>query len=363
MSEHSSAVPRGGTYCFLHLQDQQCSPSSRWKLGPDVEAETVKKRMSTHGLDPEGGSEEVWERTPRVPTFFPLSMEKDGAVSEHRRLRLSALAPPSGTYPIQKQALSVEYLRDHAHLRPRTDASASMLCLQTLSLDRSMTFSRYVPTLSNTCIPSYHQSPAGSPPHSEFFSHPAYLTVSSQLHLEALAASLARVYTLSPCFRAEPSQTNRHLAEFWMLEAEWAWTRGVDDVCGLVDACAKHALGAGGDERALLTKGIAGHEERLRSLEAAASSEPWARMIYTEAIAELEKYHASSDAKARPFVFEPKWGQGLQSEHEKWLNEVLVKGPVFVTDYPSSVKPFYMRMNDDERSVACFDLWCLMLGN
>ncbi|KIJ12198.1 hypothetical protein PAXINDRAFT_118299 [Paxillus involutus ATCC 200175] len=291
------------------------------------------------------------------------------------------------TYPIQKQALSVEYLRDHAHLRPRTDANASMLRLRS-SLLRSLHdfFERHdfcyahTPILtssdcegagetfrvtpSSTPSPS-HQSPAGSPPpdpHSEFFSHPAYLTVSSQLHLEALAASLARVYTLSPCFRAEPSQTNRHLAEFWMLEAEWAWTRGVDDVCGLVEACAKHALGAGGDERALLTKGIAGHEERLRSLEAAAGSESWARMTYTEAIAELEKYHASSDAKARPFVFEPKWGQGLQSEHEKWLSEVLIKGPVFVTDYPSSVKPFYMRMNDDERTVACFDLLVPYVG-
>lgn len=199
-------------------------------------------------------------------------------------------------------------------------------------------------------------------PHAEFFSKPAYLTVSSQLHLEALASSLARVYTLSPCFRAERSQTNRHLAEFWMLEAEWAWTKEVGDVCGLVEACVKDALGSGREERALLAKGIAGQEERAKSLETAATSAPWARMTYTEAISELGKYYASTASRARPFAFEPKWGHGLQSEHEKWLSEVLIKGPVFVTDYPSILKPFYMRTNDDERTAACFDLLVPFVG-
>ena len=207
-------------------------------------------------------------------------------------------------------------------------------------------------------------SPESASPdsHTEFFSKPAYLTVSSQLHLEALASSLARVYTLSPCFRAERSQTNRHLAEFWMLEAEWAWTKEVGDVCGLVEACVKDALHSGRDERALLARGIAGQEERINNLETAATSEPWARMTYTEAISELEKYHTSTASRARPFTFEPKWGHGLQSEHEKWLSEVLVKGPVFVTDYPSTMKPFYMRRNNDERTVACFDLLVPFVG-
>ena len=199
-------------------------------------------------------------------------------------------------------------------------------------------------------------------PQAEFFSKPAYLTVSSQLHLEALASSLARVYTLSPCFRAERSQTNRHLAEFWMLEAEWAWTKEVGDVCGLVEACVKDALGSGREERALLAKGITEQQERAKSLETAAASDLWARMTYTEAISELEQYHASAASRARPFAFEPKWGHALQSEHERWLSEVLIKGPVFVTDYPSTLKPFYMRMNDDEKTVACFDLLVPFVG-
>ncbi|KAF8137538.1 hypothetical protein EV363DRAFT_1428417 [Boletus edulis] len=290
-------------------------------------------------------------------------------------------------YPIQKQTLTLEYLRDHAHLRPRTDANAAMLRLRN-SLVKSLHafFERqdfcyaHTPILtSSDCegagetfrvTPSSTPTPREAPtpecectpldPHAEFFSKPAYLTVSSQLHLEALASSMSRVYALSPCFRAERSQTNRHLAEFWMLEAEWAWTKEVDDVCGLVEACVKDALGAGRDERALLARGIAGQEERVKSLESAAASEPWPRMTYTEAISELEKYHTSTALRTRPFAFEPKWGHGLQSEHEKWLSEVLVKGPVFVTDYPSTLKPFYMRMNDDEKTVACFDL--LLVG-
>ncbi|KAG8216894.1 hypothetical protein J3R82DRAFT_7164, partial [Butyriboletus roseoflavus] len=282
-------------------------------------------------------------------------------------------------YPIQKQALTLEYLRDHAHLRPRTDASAAMLRLRNAlrhdfcyahtpiltSSDCEGAGETFRVTTSSTSAPSQDATTPESTspdPNAEFFSKPAYLTVSSQLHLEALASSLARVYTLSPCFRAERSQTNRHLAEFWMLEAEWAWTKEVGDLCGLVEACVKDALGSGREERALLAKGIAGQEERAKSLETAATSEPWARMTYTEAISELEKYHASVASRARPFAFEPKWGHSLQSEHERWLSEVLIKGPVFVTDYPSILKPFYMRTNDDEETVACFDLLVPFVG-
>lgn len=147
-----------------------------------------------------------------------------------------------------------------------------------------------------------------------------------------------------------------------MLEAEWAWTKEVGDVCNFVEACIKDTLRSGSDERALIARGTAGQEERTKNLETAATSEPWARMTYTEAISELEKYHTSVASRARPFMFEPKWGHGLQSEHEKWLSEALVKGPVFVTDYPSALKPFYMRMNDNERTVGCFDLLVPFVG-
>lgn len=291
------------------------------------------------------------------------------------------------TYPIQKQTLSVDYLRDHAHLRARTDTNASILRLRDSMTKVMQRFYErhdfcYVHTpilTSSDCegagetfrvtpssaVPSHVPGlldPSDSPS-SEFFSKPTYLTVSSQLHLEALASSLSRVYTLSPCFRAERSQTSRHLAEFWMLEAEWTWTREVNDVCQLVEACLKDALVLGiGEERRALAKGVPDYDQRLRCLEDAASSKPWVRLTYTEAILELEKYAAAAGPKASTFQFKPQWGCALQSEHERWLSEVLVKGPVFVTDYPSSLKPFYMRTNDDGKSVACFDLLVPYVG-
>lgn len=281
--------------------------------------------------------------------------------------RLSKLFMPSSGYVPHP---SKDLLLTSSHRSPKATQREGFCHVHTPILTSSdcegagETF-RVTPSSASASAPASSPQEAPTPestssdPHAEFFSKPAYLTVSSQLHLEALASSLARVYTLSPCFRAERSQTNRHLAEFWMLEAEWAWTQEVGDVCELVEACVKDALGSGREERTLLAKGMAEQQERAKSLETAATSEPWARMTYTEAISELEKYHAS---RVRPFAFEPKWGHGLQSEHERWLSEVLIKGPVFVTDYPSTLKPFYMRLNDDEKTVACFDLLVPFVG-
>lgn len=141
-----------------------------------------------------------------------------------------------------------------------------------------------------------------------------------------------------------------------MLEAEWAWTQEIGDVCDLTEACIKNSLVSGDiqKEQRVLGKGIPAYEERLRCLEDAAGLKPWTRMTYADAVAELDKYHVSQQHP--PFRFAPKWGHPLQSEHERWLSEVLIQGPVFVMDYPSLLKPFYMRTNDDSQTVACFDL-------
>lgn len=189
---------------------------------------------------------------------------------------------------------------------------------------------------------------------SHFFGRPAYLTVSSQLHLEALATSLSRVYTISPCFRAERSQTNRHLAEFWMLEAEWAFTKSVQDVCAVVEDVSRNFIldmSLVKEEMDVLWKDT--DQTRLQALRDAGSMrQPWAHITYTDAVRELEK----QQSVAGEFQFPPAWGKPLQSEHERWLAEKLVAGPVFVTGYPATIKPFYMRLNDDGRTVACFDL-------
>ena len=180
----------------------------------------------------------------------------------------------------------------------------------------------------------------------EFFNKPSYLTVSSQLHLEVLSNAVARVWTLSPCFRAERSQTSRHLAEFWMLEAEWAFVRSVNDLCDVAEASIKHVLRLHSPDRDLLQKVI---NSSWAPTAATASEVPWARITYTDAIHELQTSGAH-------FEFAPRWGAALQSEHERWLADSFARGPIFVTDYPSSIKPFYMRQNDDGKTAACFDL-------
>ncbi|KXN84633.1 Asparagine--tRNA ligase [Leucoagaricus sp. SymC.cos] len=266
------------------------------------------------------------------------------------------------TYPIQKKTLSTEYLRDNAYLRARTSQIAAMLRLRdNISRNLSLFFESQGFTYTHTPIitgndcegagetfriapltPSSATSTSDPSTPLEFFSRPAYLTVSHQLHLESLSAALSRVYALSPCFRAERSMTGRHLAEFWMLEAEWNLVTKFGSI-----------------EEIYITKLWAEREggglesEDFKSFRAAFdNTQPWRRVTYTKAIEVLATEHAIGQR----FEFKPKWGESLSSEHERWLAEVYVGGPVFVTDYPIGQKPFYMRVNEDGKTVACVDL-------
>ncbi|KAF9448134.1 asparaginyl-tRNA synthetase [Macrolepiota fuliginosa MF-IS2] len=282
------------------------------------------------------------------------------------------------TYPIQKKTLSTEYLRDNAYLRARTGQIAAMLRLRDHifhNLSRSFesqgfTYTHTPIITGNDCEgageafriaplqPNADANPNTTP--LEFFSRPAYLTVSHQLHLESLTTALSRVYTLSPCFRAERSMTGRHLAEFWMLEAEWNLaTRfdSIEEICVFVEGVIRRSIDPNSDDIIKLWeekdggKGL--ESEDYKTFRAAFDSEkPWKRMTYTEAI---ELLHAEY-AQGHKFEFKPVWGESLSSEHERWLAEVHVGGPVFVTNYPIGLKPFYMRVNEDGKTVACFDL-------
>ncbi|KAL5522418.1 hypothetical protein ACEPAG_8434 [Sanghuangporus baumii] len=279
------------------------------------------------------------------------------------------------TYPIQKQSLTVDYLRDHCHLRARTDKIGQMLRIRDylshainsyfesqgfMSVQTPIITSSDCEGAGETFSVSASESSAreddenGSDAASRHFFHKeAYLTVSSQLHLEALAHARSRVYTLSPTFRAERSQTSRHLAEFWMLEAEWTFVQRVEELCDVVEDMVKHAVLAviaqeGGEEPELGT----------RATDAFALQKPWARMTYADAV---QKLRAAYEQDRTLFAFPPEWGKGLQSEHEKWLAH-MTDGPVFVTDYPALLKPFYMRLNEDGKTVACFDLLVSGIG-
>lgn len=212
-----------------------------------------------------------------------------------------------------------------------------------------------------------------------FFRSPKYLTVSSQLHLECFAHAVPKVWTLSPTFRAEKSDTNRHLSEFYMLEAEIAFTNSLEDVMFVVENMTRYLVSGLIESR--IGKEITDIHASRSPEEAAADGEEvaakgglrarwesfltpnrWTRMTYTQAVEHLSHAVAQGEVK---FVFEPIWGNALQAEHEKFLARKfggsggVEGGPLFVTDYPTTLKPFYMlptTLDGSDETVACFDL-------
>jgi asparaginyl-tRNA synthetase len=192
----------------------------------------------------------------------------------------------------------------------------------------------------------------------DFFGKKTYLTVSGQLEAETYAMALSRVYTFGPTFRAENSNTARHLAEFWMVEPEVAFAELEDDMM-LAEDFLKYifnsALEECADELAFfdahIEKGII---ENLRKI----TNAKFEHITYTDAVKYLEK--AAADKVS--FEFEPRWGCDLQSEHEKYLTEKIAGGPVIVTDYPKEIKAFYMKLNDDGKTVRAMDVLVPRLG-
>lgn len=206
----------------------------------------------------------------------------------------------------------------------------------------------------------------------QFFGSPKYLTVSSQLHLEALAQSVGKVWTLSPTFRAEKSDTARHLSEFYMLEAELAFVENLSDIMDVVEGMLRTVasdIQSSYVGKELLEARTRHHEEDGSSVSHSVLAQrwqglvdgPWPRITYHDAIAHLKSAAASGEAH---FEFAPGHEDGLQTEHERFLAESLGRGgPVFVTDYPRNIKPFYMSPSQGTSAdtnatptVACFDL-------
>jgi asparaginyl-tRNA synthetase len=189
----------------------------------------------------------------------------------------------------------------------------------------------------------------------DFFGKPAYLTVSGQLNVETYCLALTRVYTFGPTFRAENSNTSRHLAEFWMIEPEIAFA-DLNDNAALAEEFLRYIFQAVLTER---VDDMAFFAERVDKtcvarLEAFLESS-FERMTYTEAIAALEK-------SGKSFEYPVRWGIDMQAEHERYLTEDLVGRPVVVTDYPKEIKAFYMRLNDDDRTVAAMDVLAPGIG-
>lgn len=198
-----------------------------------------------------------------------------------------------------------------------------------------------------------------------FFGKKSYLTVSTQLHLEILAQSFSKVWTMSPCFRAEASDTNRHLSEFWMLEAEIAYAATVDQLTYFAERMLKHCInGVLCNENYALdnllqnskrpVEELSEIERRLRILENA--GKPWAQITYHEAMKILLQ------AKKKWDYVSPAMGESLSTEHEKFLTNEVFKAPLFVTNYPKDEKAFYMEIDTNGQTVACFDLLFPVMG-
>ena len=269
------------------------------------------------------------------------------------------------TYPIAKKRHTFEYLRNVAHLRTRTNTFGAIARVrQTVAHAVHDYFHTNGFLWVNTPIITTSDCEGAGELFrvstldtiardtdfsDDFFGAEAFLTVSGQLNLEAFCCALGKVYTFGPTFRAENSHTSRHLAEFWMIEPEVAFAT-LSDNANLAEDFLKSVCAAVLNER---PDDMAFFNQRIDTtvLErlTAMIDTPFERMSYTEAITALE-------SATQTFEFPVTWGADLQSEHERYLTETIVGGPVVVTDYPRDIKAFYMRLNDDERTVAAMDV-------
>jgi asparaginyl-tRNA synthetase len=281
------------------------------------------------------------------------------------------------TYPIQPKPHTLEYLREVAHLRPRTNViGAATRVRHTLAkaihrfFDEEGFFWVNTPIItasdaegagamfrvSTLDLANLPRTPEGRIDFAhDFFGREAFLTVSGQLNVEAYCLALTKVYTFGPTFRAENSNTSRHLAEFWMIEPEIAFA-DLSDNATLAEGLLKYALRTVLEER---REDLEFFEQRIEKgliakLEGIVASE-FARMDYGEAIRALERSN-------RKFEFPVAWGVDLQSEHERYLTEQYAKKPVVVMNYPKAIKAFYMRVNDDGKTVAAMDVLAPGIG-
>lgn len=291
-------------------------------------------------------------------------------------LEILGTCPPTD-YPLQKKRHSFEFLRTIAHLRPRTNTQGAVLRVRNaLSFATHLFFQQrdflYVQTpiitasdaegggqqflVTTLDLKKIPKNQEGGVDHShDFFGKPAYLTVSGQLNGETIACALSDIYTFGPTFRAENSNTSRHLAEFWMIEPEMAFADLKDNMeCAesYLKYVTRYVLEHCREDMEFFEEFIEkGLIERLEHV----VTSPFAHLTYTNAIEILKN-------SKRKFEFPVDWGLDLQSEHERYLAEEYCKKPVILTDYPQKIKAFYMRANEDGKTVAAMDVLVPKIG-
>ncbi len=285
------------------------------------------------------------------------------------RLHLYGGADPA-TYPLQKKRHSFEYLRQIAHLRPRTNTLGAIarvrnqlsFAIHQFFQDRGFYYVHTPVITASDCegagetfrvttLDPARPPAAGleDPYRDDFFQKPAYLTVSGQLQAEIYALALGSVYTFGPTFRAEDSNTSRHLAEFWMVEPEMAFHDLQDNLevaLAFIKYLTETMLTKCSEEVDFFTRFI--EPELTKRLEKAAKS-AFEIITYTEAVDILTRSKES-------FAYPVEWGSDLQAEHERYITEKALGRPVGITNFPRALKPFYMRVNEDQKTVAAMDI-------
>lgn len=351
--------------CFLEINDGSCLKSLQVVIDPSSGGTLAAELARSNN----GASVEI------TGTLVESPGKNQAVELRAGSLRVIGEAPQE-SYPLQKKRHSFEFLREIAHLRPRTNTFGAVTRVRnTLSYAIHSFFQErgfvYVHTPIITASDSEGAGemfqvttlPLDRLPREDgavdyeqdFFGKRAALTVSGQLEAEVFALALRDVYTFGPTFRAENSNTTRHLAEFWMVEPEMAFC----DIHGNMDLAEEflkyllaQLLEHCGEDMEFFDRWV--QPGIIGSLKSLLDSQ-FSRITYTEAVDQLIKSNGE-------FEFKPEWGKDLQSEHEKYLTEVVYKGPVIVIDYPKEIKAFYMKQNDDGKTVRGMDVLVPRLG-
>lgn len=301
-------------------------------------------------------------------TFVKTENAKQPFEIHAKSIKLCNLSDTS--YPIQKKNTSFEFLRTQAHLRPRTNTFSAVFRIRSILSyavhkffqERGFVYVQTPIITGSDCegagemfqvssfdfdnIPSVDGKADFS---KDFFGKNSHLTVSGQLEAETYALAFRNVYTFGPTFRAENSNTVKHAAEFWMIEPEICFANLTDDINlaeDFVKYVISYVLENAHEEMEFFDKFI---ENGLLDKLNVTINKPFGRISYTDAIKELEKHNDE-------FEYKVSWGVDIQTEHERYLSEKIFKKPVFVTDYPKEIKAFYMKQNDDNKTVAATDL-------
>lgn len=335
-------------FSFLEINDGTCLGSLQVIADAGIEGYDQVQSMTTGASVRVGGN--------------LVSSPGKGQKWEMQATSVELVGTAPEDYPLQKKRHGPEFLREMAHLRPRTNLFGAVFrtrsrlahAVHRFFEERDFVYVHTPIITANDCEGAGEMfqvttQPDGGSDQEDFFGKTTHLTVSGQLEGETFACALTNIYTFGPTFRAENSHTSRHASEFWMIEPEMAFCNlegDMDLAEEFVKELTREILEGPNDDFGLFSRFVdKGLEERLRCI----VDRPFARLSYTEAVEILEK-------SGQSFDYPVGWGENLQSEHERYLTEEHCKSPVTVYDYPEAIKPFYMRRNDDGKTVAAMDV-------